>query len=84
MPEGKYMTYLGEWRITCYCSCEQCCGKYALNRPIDDQGNQIVVGAYGRRLTPGISCATNTGIPCGTELYIDGYGTVVVEDTTAD
>lgn len=42
------------------------------------------MGAYGTVLKPGITCATGTQIPAGTTLYIDGYGEVVVEDTTAD
>lgn len=76
-------TYLGNWRVTCYCSCVQCCGKYALNRPTDENGNEIVYGAYGTQLRAGISCASSATFPPGTRLYLEGYGEVVVEDKTA-
>lgn len=77
-------TYLGNWRVTCYCSCAQCCGEYALNRPVDENGQEIVYGAYGTQLRAGVSCASSATFPQGTRLYLEGYGEVVVEDTTAD
>lgn len=77
-------TYLGNWRVTCYCSCAQCCGKYALNRPTDENGNEIVYGAYGTQLRAGVSCASSATFPPGTRLYLEGYGEVIVEDKTAD
>ena len=33
---------LGMFTATAYCPCEKCCGKYALSRPIDENGNPIV------------------------------------------
>lgn len=68
---------LGEYTITAYCSCEKCCGKWALNRP-----GGIVYGAYGIELVPGLSCAAP--MPCGTILEIEGLGTYIVHDATAD
>lgn len=75
-------TLWGSCRITAYCSCEKCCGKWALNRPIDENGNQIVNGARGTRLTAGYSVACS--LPFGTILEIDGLeGRFEVEDRTA-
>ena len=71
-----------EFRVTAYCACEICCGKWALNRPLDEFGNPIVYGAANKPLTTGVSCASP--LPFGTEVDLDGYGTVIVEDRTAD
>lgn len=68
--------YLGEWTITAYCSCSECCGKWANNRT-------IIVGAEGTPLVSGYSCASNE-LSFGTTLYIDGYGEVKVQDRTAN
>lgn len=59
------ITFLGEYTITAYCSCEICCGKYALNRP-----RGIVYGSSGEILQEGISVASN--LPYGTEIIIAG------------
>ena len=73
----------GSCRITSYCSCERCCGQWASNRPLDDEGNPIVYGASGNVLTPGVSVACS--LPYGTEIKIDGLpGTYIVEDRTAE
>lgn len=69
------------FRVTAYCSCSKCCGKYASNRPLDENGKEIVYGASNKRLTPGVSCASP--LPFGTKVKVDGYGTVIVEDRTA-
>ena len=73
----------GSCRITSYCSCERCCGQWASNRPLDQEGNPIVYGASGNVLTPGVSVACS--LPYGTEIKIDGLpGTYIVEDRTAE
>lgn len=65
--------YIGTFKLTAYCSCEKCCGIWALNRPLDDNGNEIVYGASGDRLYEGYSIAVDpTVIPYGTEVEIDG------------
>lgn len=69
VEEEKTETY----RITYYCGCKSCCGKWATEPPI--------IGAYGRELIDGYSCASP--LPDGTEIEIKGYGTVRVDDTTA-
>lgn len=69
------------YRVTAYCSCEKCCGKWAKLRPLDEHGNPIVKGAAGTVLATGISCAST--YPFGTEINLNGFGTVIVEDRTA-
>lgn len=69
--------YLGQYRVTAYCSCEKCCGQWALNRP-----NGIVYGASGEELIAGVSCASP--LPFGTVVTIDGVGTFTVQDRTSN
>ena len=65
---------LGKFKLTAYCSCEICCNKWALNRPIDENGNEIVYGSIGERLSEGYSIAVDPSvIPYGTEVIINGY-----------
>lgn len=68
--------YLGEFRVTAYCSCEKCCGEWAKNRP-----DGIVYGASGEELIAGVSCASP--LPFGTVVEIEGLGEYVVQDRTA-
>ena len=64
----KEVISLGEYKLTAYCSCVKCCGKWALNRP-----NGIVYGASGSELKSGYSIAVDPSvIPYGTEVIIDG------------
>lgn len=70
------------FRVTAYCSCKKCCGKWSLNRPVDENGNEIVYGAACEVLTSGVSCASP--LPFGTNIELSGYGTVIVQDRTAD
>ena len=72
-PEPEY---LGKFRITAYCSCEICCGKWAENRP-----DGIVYGASGEELVAGVSCASP--LPFGTVVEIEGVGTYIVQDRTS-
>ena len=65
--------YLGEFVLTAYCPCEKCCGEYGVNRPIDENGDLIVYGAYGARLEAGVSIATDPDvIGFNQEVYING------------
>ena len=65
---------LGEFKLTAYCSCFLCCGKWANNRPIDENGNEIVYGSIGERLKEGYSIAVDpTVIPYRTEVIINGH-----------
>ena len=72
---------LGTFTLTAYCSCQTCCGVYALNRPVDENGNEIVYGASGSRLEAGVSIAVDPRvIPYGTPVIINGR-TYVAHDT---
>jgi 3D (Asp-Asp-Asp) domain-containing protein len=63
------------YTITAYCSCEICCGQWAKDRP-----NGIVIGAWGKELTPEYSVASP--LPFGTKVHIDGLGIYEVQDRT--
>lgn len=65
---------LGNFKLTAYCSCSKCCGKWAYNRPIDENGNEIIYGSIGERLKEGYSIAVDpTIISYRTEVVINGH-----------
>lgn len=65
--------YIGTFKLTAYCSCRKCCEGYANNRPIDENGDEIIYGAIGEILTEGYSIAVDPDvIPYRTEVLIDG------------
>ena len=62
------LTSLGEFTLTGYCGCSECCGVWANNRP---EGK--VVGAVGKELTANHSIAVDPNvIPYGTLVVING------------
>lgn len=64
---------LGVFKLTAYCSCKICCNKWAYNRPVDENGNEIVYGAIGEKLQEGYSIAVDPDIiPYRTEVIING------------
>lgn len=72
---------LGTFTLTAYCSCSECCGVWAINRPVDEAGNEIVIGAAGEVLKPEYSIAVDPSvIPYGTLVYINGV-TYKAQDT---
>ena len=72
-PIKHYFRELGQFELTAYCSCPECCGKWANNRPTDERGNEIVYGASGEILTEGISIAVDPDvIPYGSVVDING------------
>lgn len=80
-PEEPELISLGTFKLTAYCSCQRCCGSYALNRPVDENGNEIVYGSIGVRLIAGVSIAVDPRvIPYGTQVVIDGH-TYTAHDT---
>ena len=80
IPEIKKES-LGEFKLTAYCSCEKCCGKWALNRPKDDNGKDIVYGSNGTVLIAGTSIAVDPSvIPYGSKVEINGH-TYTAHDT---
>lgn len=59
---------LGEYKLTAYCACKNCCGK--------TDG----ITASGVKATEGITIAADTTVlPFGTEVIIDGH-TYIVQD----
>lgn len=65
----------GKFRITAYCACEKCCGKWAV-------ANGGGITASGTRVKEGRTIAVyKSQIPFGTEVYIEGMGTYIAEDT---
>lgn len=70
--EPEYIS-LGEFKLTAYCGCEECCGHWALDRPVDEEGHQIVIGASGEQLIEGVSIAVDKEvIPYGSTVVING------------
>lgn len=61
---------LGEFKITHYCSCKKCCGKW---------GNVTYTGTTPTRYRT-ISVDPNV-IPLGSLVYIETYGYRIAEDT---
>jgi len=69
---------LGEFRITAYCPCEICCGNWAKDRPIDEDGKQLVYTASGDLAVECMTIAADTSIlPFGTEVIIDDVRYIV-------
>ncbi len=65
---------LGEFRLTAYCPCEKCCGKWGKNRPVDGSGKSIVYTASGKIAQQGYTVAADKSkLPFGTKIYIDGH-----------
>lgn len=65
------MEYMGTFKLTAYCSCRECCGKWAggpTKSGIMPQAGRTI--AVDKRV-----------IPLGTRVYIEGYGEYVAEDT---
>lgn len=78
-PEPK-RTYMGEFTVTAYCSCEICCGEWANNRP-----NGIVYTASGAVAEEGVTVGASWDvIPKGAHIEIEGLGERIVQDRPAD
>lgn len=80
VPEvsGDYITMTVT--ATAYCPCQKCCGIYALNRPKDEFGNDIVYNASGNICKPNHTISVDPSvIPYGTVVK---YGDItwVAED----
>lgn len=65
---------LGEFKLTAYCGCSKCCGKWGENRPVDEYGKTIVKTAGGYRAVEGVTVAADISIlPYGTKVIINGH-----------
>lgn len=64
------LVYVGDWTVTFYCQCEQCCGKWAWS-------NSTASGAVPQA---GWTVAAGPSYPFGTILEIEGFGTYEVQD----
>lgn len=70
-----------EFTATAYCSCEECCGEWANDRPIDESGNSIVYTASGKEAKEGVTIAADWSVlPPGTIVEILGCGVYEVQD----
>ena len=75
------INYIGNFKITAYCSCSKCCGKWGNNRPTDEAGNPIVYTASGALAEENKTVAVDPSvIPYGTILLIDGQE-YIAQDT---
>ena len=69
--EEPELVSLGTFKLTAYCKDSCCCGRFAENRPVDEYGNEIVIGSQGTELVPLKSIAVDTDvIPYGTQIQI--------------
>lgn len=75
---GKY--YEKTMTITAYCSCAKCCGAYAKNRPLDENGKPIVKTASGATAKQKYTLAAGKSYAFGTKMYIPGVGMCEVQD----
>ena len=84
LPVSNGVKVLGTFDLTAYCSCEVCCGKWAIDRPTDENGDPIVYTASGAVAEAGVTVAVDPDvIPLGTEVYIMGMGWYKAQDTGA-
>ncbi len=78
--EDPEKTYIGQFTVTAYCSCEICCGKWANKRP-----NGIIYTASGAEAKNGETVGAAWDVlPVGTRIEIDGLGERIVQDKPAD
>lgn len=72
---------LGVFELTAYCPCYKCCGEYAINRPVDENGEVVVITASGARAYVGVTIAVDPRvIPYGTQVVINDH-TYTAQDT---
>lgn len=73
LPAEKDASEGMKFIATAYCPCAKCCGQYAYNRPLDENGEPIVYTATGTRATQGRTIAVDPRvIPYGTHVLING------------
>ncbi len=76
--EEPELVSLGEYRLTAYCGCSKCCGKWGENRPTDANGKPIVYTANQTIAKEGVTVAADINVlPYGTKIIIDGHQYIV-------
>jgi 3D (Asp-Asp-Asp) domain-containing protein len=79
-PTEPELISLGEYKLTAYCGCTECCGVWGENRPLDCNGNPIVYTANHTVAVEGVTIAADLNVlPYGTKVIIDGH-TYIVQD----
>ena len=74
-PNASNVTYMGNFKLTAYCPCVNCCGSYGANRPVDENGQMIVGTASGARAQANRTIAVDPSvIPYGTIVVIERNG----------
>lgn len=68
--EEEYLTYLGDYTISFYDTCVECCGSWSAYNTT----------ASGREPIPWYTVASGSSLPFGTRLYIEGFGEFEVMD----
>lgn len=70
-----------EFTATAYCSCYECCEKWAVGRPVGENGKEIVYTASGKVAKQGYTIAADWSVlPTGTKVELKGYGVYEVQD----
>lgn len=84
LPKEKAVSQwvsLGEFELTAYCPCEKCCGVWAENRPVDENGHEVVYTSSGAEAEAGVTIAVDpTVIPHDSTVLIDGQ-LYIAQDT---
>lgn len=66
--EEPELVSMGTFKVTAYCSCKECCGRWAERRE-----DGVVRGASGQQLVAGYSISVDPSvIPYGSEVYLNG------------
>jgi 3D (Asp-Asp-Asp) domain-containing protein len=72
---------LGEFVLTAYCPCVQCCEIWSAEHPRNRNNPNFVQRTAGGNIAEaGRTVAATVNLPFGTELYIEGHGVYIVED----
>ena len=68
------LTRLGEFTVTAYCPCAECCGIYSAEHPANVGAGYVQKTASGTTPQEGRTVAADTSVlPFGTVIVIDGH-----------
>jgi len=78
----EQLEFLGEFTMTAYCNCVQCCGQWSPHHSSRVGTSYVQRTAGGYIPTVGLTVAVDRSVvPLGTWLYIEGYGVRQAQDT---